>query len=464
MRRRRHVGASWATFAMTSAVAILLIVPAGATANRVVAGGISTEPTAAVNLGETATPIKHVISLMQENHSFDNYFGTYPGADGIPVGTCVPWDPKDPEGGCLEPFPIAGRPIVDLGHSSSVWDAQYNDGAMDGFLKVFEGQRDGADLALGYYDDADLPYYWNVADNYVLFDRFFSSAIGGSVPNHFFWVTGDPGGTDLRPEGFDEIATIFDRLEEAGISWKFYVQGYDPEVTFRNPAPGDKGSQLVWVPLLNYARYVDDPELNQKIVPFEEFFTDLEAGTLPAVAYMVPSGSSEHPPGSIQAGERFVRGIITALMRSDAWETTAFTWTYDDWGGWYDHVTPPQVDDWGYGFRVPALLVSAYAKRGYVDSTEMDFTSILKFIELNWGLEPLTERDASVATFMDAFDFDSPPREPVFLNLERNIPPPEPPKSQVVYVSYSLALVIPLGLALLGVLTNRRATRRRAIE
>jgi phospholipase C len=212
---------------------------------------------------------------------------------------------------------------------------------------------------MGYYDDRDIPFYWNVADNYVLFDRLFTSASGGSVWNHMFWVTGTPGNPDadvLLPGGFDHVPTIFDRLHDAGISWKFYVQNYRPEITFRTPGEGDAASQVVWVPLLNYNRFLDDPQLSSRIVDMEEYFRDLQQGDLPAVSFMVPSGASEHPPGSIQAGERFVRSLINALMSSSAWDSSAFMWTYDDWGGWYDHVPPPQVDEYGYGFRAPALL------------------------------------------------------------------------------------------------------------
>jgi len=398
-------------------------------------------------LAPTTTPIKHFITLMQENHSFDNYFGTYPGADGIPPGTCIPRDPELPELGCVEPFPIGERAIVDLGHNLATFNEQFNGGAMDGFLKTFAEQAETGDLSVGYYDDNDLPYYWNIADNYVLFDRFFTSAKGGSVPNHFYWVTATPGNPEkgtLLPEGFDDVPTIFDSLEAAGISWKFYVQNYDPTITFRNPEAGDRGSQIVWVPILNYNRFLDDPELFAKIVPFEEFYTDLQNGTLPEVVYMVPSGASEHPPGSIQAGERFVRSIITALKRSSVWESTAFTWTYDDWGGWYDHVAPPQVDAWGYGFRAPSLLVSAYAKQGFVDNTTLDFTSILKFIQENWGLEPLADRDRDANSLASAFDFDSPPRAPILLSRERDVQEIPPPNTRIVYVAYGIGFSIPL--------------------
>jgi phospholipase C len=231
------------------------------------------------------------------------------------------------------------------------------------------------------------------------------------------------------------------------------VQNYDPEITFRSRGGrGDRGSQVVWVPLLAYDRYIDDPELFSHIVDISEYYRDLEQGTLPAVSYIVPSGASEHPPGSIQAGQRFVRTLINSLMRSEAWGTSAFIWTYDDWGGWYDHVPPPVVDDFGYGFRVPALLVSPYAKRGYVDSTVHDYTSIMKLIEQNWGLDPVAERDANANSLIDALDFSQPARAPVLLDTERGTTARAEPNRLVIYAAYLLAAL--LAAALIGKATG----------
>jgi phospholipase C len=407
----------------------------------------------------TATPIKHFVTLMQENHSFDNYFGTYPGADGPPPGACMPNSAKDPAQGCSTPFSISGKPVLDLGHSVDIYRKEFNGGKMDGFVSAFEGQAGFGNLAMGYYDDKDIPYYWNLADNYVLFDRFFTSAAGGSVWNHMFWVTGAPGNPKsdaLLPGGFDHVPTIFDALQKAGVSWKFYIQNYDPSITFRNPGNGDRGAQIVWAPVLNYNRFLDDPELNQHIVSLDQYYDDLANGTLPAVSYIVPSGASEHPPGSIQAGERFVRTLVSSLQRSSAWDSSAFMWTYDDWGGWYDHVTPPQIDQYGYGFRAPALLVSSYAKHGHIDSTQLDFTGMLKFIETNWGLAPLADRDAQSNNILTAFDFDAGPRPPALLDRVRDPIPPPKPKQAIVYASYSLAIAVPIGLIVIGYTRSRR--------
>lgn len=410
--------------------------------------------------GGPTTPIRHVVSLMQENHSFDNYFGTYPGADGIPKGTCMPYTLGKKHGACARPFRIGNRAIEDINHSSKIFQAQYHRGRMDGFVAGLTRETGKTSAqTMGHYDDADIPYYWNVADNFTLFDRFFTSARAGSVTNHMFWMTGTPGnrnGEVIPQRGFGKLPTIFDRLEQRGISWKVYVQNYDPRITFRSKILGDRGSQIVWVPLLDYARYIDDPRLFAHVVPIEQDYEDLRRGTLPAVSYVAPSGSSEHPPGSIKAGETFVRTMINALMRSSSWSSSAFTWTYDDWGGWYDHVAPPKVDRFGYGFRAPALLVSPYSKRGYVSHKTLDFTSILKFIEDNWRLRPLASRDRRARSIADAFDFEAGPREPVFLGRARGVPAAKEPRRLAVYVSYSTALVLVLAVIGLALLLDRR--------
>ena len=374
----------------------------------------------------TKTPIKHLIFLMQENHSFDNYFGTYPGADGFrPALVCPSILSATRPTECVEPFRIGDNEVelADPDHSDMTHRIQFNEGKMNGFVHALNIRNQDGRLAMGYYDGQELSYYWNVADEFVLFDRFFSSAAGGSMINHLYWVTGasgDPGDRE-QAEVLAETPTIFDRLEEADVSWKFYVQNYEPELNYRTMHlyPGNRASQVIWVPLLNFDRFLDDPALSSHIVNLDEYYDDLVNGTLPEVAFVAPSGPSEHPPSSLQSGQRFVKTLIQSLMRSEYWESSAFIWSYDDWGGWYDHVPPPQVDEYGYGFRVPALLVSAYAKAGYIDSTELDYTSVLKFIEDNWGVAPLAERDANANSIANAFDFTQPPRPAVFIPYER---------------------------------------------
>ena len=403
----------------------------------------------------TATPIRHVISVMQENHSFDNYFGTYRGADGLPRRTCMPRDFEDLHKGCVRPFHIGNQSVEGLSDAPLLARAQRNGGAMNGFLNAIQDQRHQEQpLVMGHYDDRELPYYWNLADRYVLFDRFFGSALGGTLTNHLFWTTAGPGDSDpaetIPATGFT-AQTIFDRLEKRGISWKFYVRNYDPRVTFRSKELGDHGGQLASVPLLDSPRFVDDRKLFSHIVGLDQLQEDLRQGTLPAVSYVVPLGAREHPPGSLSVGQNVVRTIVNGLMRSRYWKSSALTLTYDTSGGWYDHVKPPRVDRWGYGFRVPALLVSAWARRGHVDHTTLDFTSILKFIETNWRLDPLTDRDRKANGLLQAFAFDQPPREPEFVTSLRHGSGQPRNATTPVYVTYGAALGVGLLIILLAV-------------
>jgi phospholipase C len=401
---------------------------------------------------EARTPIKHFITVLQENHTYDNYFGKYPRGDGFPPNVCVPVNPARPKP-CIRPFHIGDNNILprDLDHSQATFRLQYDRAKLDGFVHALNVRNQDGRLALGYRDGRDVGYYWNLADKYVLYDRFFSSASAGSFLNHIYWVAGQAaGGFDrVPPGGYNSLTTIFDRLEAAGVSWKFYVQNYEPRLNFRSLRnfPGNRESQVIWVPLLSIPRYVDDPKLRSHIVDLDQYYTDLHNGTLPEVAYIAPSGPSEHPPSNIASGQAFVGTMINALIESREWKSSAFLLAYDDWGGWYDHVKPPQVDRYGYGFRVPAILVSPYAKRGVVDHTTLDFASILRFIGDNWGLKPLASRDARANSIVSGFDFSKPPRAAEFTARTRGTSKESSVKRDLIYVLYFSAIGLPVVLA-----------------
>ena len=421
-------------------------------ATGVCVGLVATAPSVAATTG-TATPIKHIVVLMQSGHSFDNYFGTYPGANGISSGICLPASTLKPKAhACVRPYHLGGAPVTDLDHGYGTWARQYDGGRMDGFVSAYRRLGLSGVTAMGYYDQRDIPFYWNVARNYVLFDHFFSSAPVGVRLNRFWWVAGraTPGGGEkIPPAGYGQIPTIFDRLTAAGLSWKIYVQNYDPNVTYRAPGSGNLSSQISRVPLVDFARFIDKPELASYISDASTYYTDLRRGTLPAVAFMTTSGSSENPPGSPQAGQQFVYQTVSALEMSSYWSTSAFMWTYDNWGGWYDNVKPPP----GWGFRVPALLVSAYARHGYVDRTAMDYTAILKFIEDNWHLAALSSRDAQSPGLASAFDFSRPPRPAVLLGYQLTTKAPPNAKTGVVYSVYAgelLLVIAVIGVAIWG--------------
>ena len=249
-----------------SIVLCVLLLPLAAPSRNVVA-----QPAARpLRDSPTKTPIKHLLVMMQENHSFDNYFGTYPGAEGITADTRMPVDPKNPDAGYVTPWHIGDYTITDLSHSPSTFKEQYNGGEMNGFVSALNRRNQDGRLAMGYYDERDIPYYWNLADTYVLFDRFFSSAGDGSFANHMYWAAamapGDERGDEMS-KTLANVPTIFDRLEEKGVSWKFYVQNYDPKITYRTAADyGNRASQVIWVPLLNFDRFIDDPVLSSHIV------------------------------------------------------------------------------------------------------------------------------------------------------------------------------------------------------
>ena len=418
----------------------------------------------------TTTPIEHLVVLMQENHSFDNYFGTYPGADGIPDGACMPIDPAAGNAGtCVRPFHLGDNEVLmdDPSHSTTTARAQYNDGKLDSFISALNQRNQDGRLAMGHYDDTELSFYWNLADQYVLYDRFFSSAMGGSFTNHLYWVAGIPDASAGQPINtyLDGRKTIFDLLQARGVSWKFYVQNYDPTLTYRTVLqhPGNRASQVIWVPLLNIDRFLDDPSLGGHIVDLQQYYRDLADGALPAVAFIAPSGPSEHPPSNVRSGERFVKTLLQSLMQSAAWPSSAFLLTYDDWGGWYDHVAPPQVDAYGYGFRVPALLVSPYARRGAVDHTTLDFTSILRFIEDNWSLPSLSSRDASANSIVGGFDFAAAPRSAVVVPFSRvDASVPKAPVRGIIFLSYGAGLLLSAWLFFLAARGSRKRREARA--
>ena len=425
--------------------------------------------------------IQHVVFLMQENHTFDNYFSSFPGVDQPADNLCVPnWvptpspkptpiksvepspskaasptpvskskatptptpspTPPPSASACYARFHLSSHRTVDLNHGADAAIRAFDGGKMDGFSAAQATYNLPTDLAMGYYDSTDLPLYYNLAQDYVLAQRFFSSAWGSSEINHMYSVAARAGGT-VPTTGYD-FPTIFDRLEAAGVSWKFYVQNYDPTITFRDHNfNSSKESQLIWAPLLNFARFVDDPKLSSHIVDLNQYYADLQSGQLPAVAYLVPSGLSEHPPGDVTVGQSFGVTTITSLMRSSAWDTSLSVIAWDDWGGWYDHVPPPAVDADGYGFRVPGIIVSPYARSGTIDNTTYDFTSILKFIEDNWSLQPLTARDATANSIANALDLSRPAAAPVFPAQVFQAPPPLDTHNRSLLIAIYAAIV-----------------------
>ncbi|MDF3143071.1 MULTISPECIES: alkaline phosphatase family protein [unclassified Streptomyces] len=406
---------------------------------------------------EPTTPIRHFVFLMQGGRTFDNYFGTFPGADGLPPGACQPRSTDDPSQGCVRPFALHGTTPTPLSPTRSIIAAQLDRGRMNGFVSAYTAQgRDGS-TAMGHYDDRDLPFSWAAARHGVLFDRFFSAVPYGIAAERSYWVSGAPvrGGDTVPPGGYGNRPTIFDRLQQAGISWKFYVEGYRPHETFRTPG----STQPIRAPLLGYARFVDDPALRGRIADLGQYYRDLDNGTLPSVAYIATNGSAERSARSLPAGQKLIRSLATQLAVSRYWDSSALLWSYDSSGGWYDHVRPPRAADGPRGLRVPAVLISPYARQGHIDHTVLDSTAALRFIEDNWRLKPLARRDATSASIVGAFDFGSGPRAPEVLPVQ----PPRRPVGQVdsaaVYGVYGTAAGAALLLVTVAAVRSTRSRR-----
>jgi phospholipase C len=315
---------------------------------------------------------------------------------------------------------------------------------MDGFVAA-----EGSSVTMGYYDATDIPYYYDYASNYVIDDNFFSSEMGPSLPNHLYIVSGTNGpATSTHPMSWIDSsgrvfnnpanlapsqwqpglsftwATMAQELTLANVSWTWYNgrKAYDP--TFAD----------IWdvLPLFSYFQK-NVNVLNQHVEPTSSFASDVKDGKLPAVSWIIPNqftppdypaackgtgGVSEHPPARSDCGMDYVAYLVNQVMQSPYWSSTAILITWDDYGGFYDHVAPPQVDAYGEGFRVPTLVISPWAKHAYVDSTLYEFASFLKLVEDNWNLPRLpnnNDRDelTDIGDMSSSFNFDQTPLPPL---------------------------------------------------
>ncbi|HMD46778.1 MAG TPA: alkaline phosphatase family protein [Acidimicrobiales bacterium] len=367
--------------------------------------------------------IKHVIVLMQENRTADTYLGQL-NAEGQPAYEAEPTtgnpDPLNP-GLTIAPFHKTNLcESSDLNHSWNGAHQEYDNGAMDGFTAANDISSANADATdpsgartMGYYDQTDLPFYYSLYNTFATSDRYFSSVMGPTYPNRFYLLAGTSFGhiqNDPPPGGGWPVKTIFDELGAANINWKVYFSDF---------------------PFADSFSYVQQ-HAKHHVVPISHFYTDAQKGHLPPVSYIDPAfvGSvntetDEHPPSNVQVGQNFVYSVVNAVEHSPDWKSTALFITYDEGGGFYDHVAPPaatvpdsiapmlQSGDTvaafdHYGFRVPLVVVSPFARAHYVSHTVDDHTSILKFIETRFSLPALTARDAAADSMTGLFDFTAP--------------------------------------------------------
>ncbi len=371
--------------------------------------------------------IQHFIFIMQENRSFDHYFGTYPGAEGLPPGVCLP----NPAGGpCVAPFHDAQLVNQGAAHNWADALAGINGGLMDGFIRA-TGQA--PTNVMGWHDYREISNYWNYARLYVLQDRMFESITSYSLPAHLYMLAAQSGGYigTGQPKplsyAFQEITNL---LGSGKIDWRYYVN--------RGPTAGaadggvanvdaDETTYSFWNPLPAFPAVKNDATQFSRLTNATQFYTDAQNGTLPQVSWIIPNSSlSEHPPASVATGMNYITGLVNAVMNSPQWNSTAIFISWDDWGGFYDHVDPPKVDQYGLGIRVPGLVISPYARQGYVDHKTYSFESWLKIVEERFGVTPMTGRDNTANDMIDSFDFTQQPRPPVVLNGSGSPYPPSP--------------------------------------
>ena len=324
-------------------------------------------------LGTPTTPIEHILIDCQENRSFDHYFGYAPfaGTFGPPAGYSQP----DATGVGVEPYRFTALSTPDIGHSWRAVHGEWDAGVMDGFLTT-----DGIN-AMGYYTAQELPFYYSLFDEFTLCGNYFCSLLGPTWPNRFYTAAGTSGGittNGIWGFGVFDYPIILDLLDAAGITWKVYNLGWD-SVPYGN-------TDNVFVFWKRWAK--DQRTRGSK----GGFLNDLRRDRLPQVSFLVPSyarGWDEHPPADVSVGMGIQEELVTALRASSAWDTSAYVITYDEHGGYFDHVPPLQVDAFGLGIRVPTWVISPFAKPGHIEATRYDHVSTLKFIETVFELPTL---------------------------------------------------------------------------
>jgi phospholipase C len=408
------------------------------------------------------TPIRHVVVMTQDQRSFDNYFGSRQGVDGIPSQVCLPLKAGSTSP-CVKPFALKTSGVrTPLRPTAVAQKISVHGGRMDGFVYAQATRQHDGRAAMGYYNPEDIPIMTELADQGVLFDHWFSSVPGGSIQNRLFAVSGQSTADQLEVPagGWRNIPLIFDRLQAAGVSWRIYVENYEPSLTISTAAEkARRGGQVARVPVLATARFAENPQLASHVVDIGRYYADLAAGTLPAVSYVVSTSSTERPPNDPNTDQLLVRSVVNSLSESSSWNDAAFLLDYDSSGGWYDHVAPPTQNGSLLGLRVPALLVSPYAVTGAVNHTVFDSASTLRFIEHNWSLQPLTRRDAQASDLSTAFSFGQPVREPTLIGVHDARPALIRPSSAIIYTSYTIAFLLVVAVVAWAALGERRRHR-----
>lgn len=379
--------------------------------------------------------IQHIVFIIKENRSFDHYFGTFPKADGATKG-------KISTGEIIPLGHMPDQPPRDPAHTWLAAHWAIDDGLMNRFDEIGSANENGDYLTYTQLQQSDIPNYFKYASTFTLADHMFSSIKSDSFPNHLYAVAASSGGvidipyskvTRSSPWGCDadptttvavmddagsiakvfpcfDFSTMADSLQNKKISWKYYA-----------PSKGENGYNFSAFDAINHIR--NSALWTENVVPVSGFINDAMSGNLPAVSWVVNGTPvDEHPPNSSCAGENWTVNQINAVMQGRDWDSTAIFLMWDDFGGFYDHVPPPTLDNFGLGPRVPLIIISPYAKPGHISRTQYEASSVLKFIEERFNLPPLSERDANANDTLDSFDFNQRRIPPLVLTPRNDCP------------------------------------------
>jgi phospholipase C len=393
---------------------------------------VSTVPMAVTPAwGPQNVPIQHVIVITMENHAFDNYFGTYclkisavcpQVSAGIPNGTCVPLKVYR---GCVKPyaFPLSKLRSGDPPHDFNGTVDSIDHGRMDGFY-LAEGKTNET---FGHYNGSTIPIYWDLAQEYGLGDRFFSSATSWSLPNHWYEFAGQAPAVSINMSKIGSTSTVkHTYLNESNttetvqdllnrtpsVSWRFYdwkLLSYRAAIA----KPAFTGAYDAWNPLQARHETYTTAQASH-FEPRSAFFREIKGSSFPNVSWIIPTGNnSDHPPNNLSNGETYVATIVDSVERSSYWKSTAIFLTWDDYGGFYDHLAPPKIDFMGLSIRVPMIVISPYTPAGTVVSSLGYFESLLKFIEWRFNLGCITPRDCNAPLPLGYFNFNMTARAPI---------------------------------------------------
>jgi phospholipase C len=415
----------------------------------VVPGSVPGPLPAGVDASAFATrwPIKHVVFVIMENRSFDNIFGRFPGADGATTGR----DHKR-----TRPLTRAElQTAKDLPHCFACNVRSIDHGKMDGFDQSAAADR----YSYTSFHRDQITAYWNWAKAYSLSDHFFASATGPSFPNHMYTIAAQSGGArenpvqnpaayhasrdaglakswgcDIAKGGYVTISDSEGQLVHVNPCFNFETEGdllRGKRIPWAYYASTNAQNGYIWSAYSAIGRYRNDPRLWSRYVrPVDDVIRDVHADRLPPITWITPQFPlSEHPDANFCYGQNWTIKLVDSIMASPMWKDTAIFLTWDDPGGFYDHVKPVRIDRFGLGIRVPMLTISPYAKRGYVDHSQGEFSSVLRFMEDNWSLIQLTKRDRIAGDMANSFDFSQSPRPPDLQPLRSDCRGPIWPKN-----------------------------------